>query len=99
MSRPPAAFAAEVEYVEHTAGILRQTEAAATITAEGLAPLAARVLAAAGSDREPWIWRDDGDEIQPREPGELALLQFTSGSSSRPAESGSPGRTWRPTSC
>ncbi|GAA0919109.1 MULTISPECIES: AMP-binding protein [Streptomyces violaceusniger group] len=81
---PPPAFAAEVEYVEHTAGILRQTEAAATITAEGLAPLAARVLAAAGSDREPWIWRDDGDEIQPREPGELALLQFTSGSSSRP---------------
>ncbi|EXU67925.1 AMP-dependent synthetase [Streptomyces sp. PRh5] len=81
---PPPAFAAEAEYVEHTAGILRQTEAAVTITAEGLAPLAARVLAAAGSDREPWIWRDDGDEIQPREPGGLALLQFTSGSSSRP---------------
>ncbi|GAA1084158.1 AMP-binding protein [Streptomyces javensis] len=81
---PPPAFAAEAEYVEHTAGILRQTEAAVTITAEGLAPLAARVLAAAGSDREPWIWRDDGDELQPREPGELALLQFTSGSSSRP---------------
>ncbi|WP_206269392.1 AMP-binding protein [Streptomyces antioxidans] len=81
---PPPAFAAEAEYVEHTAGILRQTEAAVTITAEALAPLAARVLAAAGSDRAPWIWRDDGDEIPPREPGELALLQFTSGSSSRP---------------
>ncbi|MGV9847590.1 AMP-binding protein [Streptomyces sp. NPDC003442] len=81
---PPPSFAAEAEYVEHAAGILRQTEAAVTITAEGLAPLAERVLAAAGSDREPWIWRDDGDEIQPREPGELALLQFTSGSSSRP---------------
>ncbi|WP_413803309.1 AMP-binding protein [Streptomyces iranensis] len=81
---PPPSFAAEAEYVEHAAGILRQTEAAVTITAEGLAPLAARVLAAAGTDREPWIWRDDGDEIQPREPAELALLQFTSGSSSRP---------------
>ncbi|MCQ6250643.1 AMP-binding protein [Streptomyces malaysiensis] len=81
---PPPAFAAEAEYVEHTAGILGQTAAAVTITSEGLAPLAARVLAAAGSDREPWIWRDDGDEIQPREPGELALLQFTSGSSSWP---------------
>jgi fatty-acyl-CoA synthase len=81
---PPPAFAAEAEYVEHAAGIVEQAAAAVTITAESLAPLAARVLAAAGRDREPWIWRDDGQEAAVREPGELALLQFTSGSSSRP---------------
>ncbi|OKI06234.1 AMP-dependent synthetase [Streptomyces sp. CB02923] len=81
---PPPSYAAEAEYVEHAAGILEQSGAAVTITAENLSPLTARVLAAAGSDHEPWIWRDDGEEADVRDSGELALLQFTSGSSSRP---------------
>ncbi|MFI1016086.1 AMP-binding protein [Streptomyces sp. NPDC020965] len=81
---PPPAFAARDAYVEHAAGILGQAGAAVTITAEGLAPLAAAALAAAGVPGEPWIWRDDGEEAAVRPPGGPALLQFTSGSSSRP---------------
>ncbi|MFD7668745.1 AMP-binding protein [Streptomyces sp. NPDC059788] len=81
---PPPAFAAQAEYVEHAAGIVEQCAPAVTITDEHLAPMTAQVLAAAGADREPWIWHDDGEEAVVRASGGPALLQFTSGSSSRP---------------
>ncbi|WP_199884499.1 AMP-binding protein [Streptomyces sp. CB02488] len=81
---PPPSYTPEAEYVEHVAGILGQTGAALTITSAELAPVAARVVAAAGSEREPWVWHDDGEEAPVHLPSGLALLQFTSGSSSRP---------------
>lgn len=81
---PPPSFTPEAEYVEHAAGIIEQAGAALTVTSAELAPLTARVLAAAGSDRGPWVWHDDGEEAAVHAANGLALLQFTSGSSSRP---------------
>ncbi|GAA1957445.1 AMP-binding protein [Amycolatopsis minnesotensis] len=78
----PPAFTANEDYVAHAAAIVIDAAPRLLVTSAGLAPVAGRVLAGAGRDDRPWLWRA-GDRAAPREPAELALLQFTSGSSGR----------------
>ncbi|MEU6039438.1 AMP-binding protein [Actinomadura sp. NPDC047616] len=80
----PPLFQDGDEYVAHVAAILRQARPRVTIASQDLAPLIGRAMADAGLPGEPWIPRQAEREAEVREPGELALLQFTSGSSGAP---------------
>ncbi|HEX2312512.1 MAG TPA: AMP-binding protein [Thermomonospora sp.] len=81
----PPLFQDGDDYVAHVAAILRQARPRLTIAAEGeLAELAGRALRAADLDAEPWAPRQAAVEADVQEAGELALLQFTSGSSGEP---------------
>ncbi|MDL4772015.1 MULTISPECIES: AMP-binding protein [Thermomonosporaceae] len=80
----PPLFQDGDDYVAHVAAILRQARPALTIASADLAGRAARALAEAGLPGEPWLPRRADAEAEVRVPGELALLQFTSGSSGAP---------------
>ncbi|GAA4134201.1 AMP-binding protein [Actinomadura keratinilytica] len=80
----PPLFQDGDEYVAHVAAILRQARPRVTIASPDLAPLIGRAMADAGLPGEPWIPRQAEREAELREPGEPALLQFTSGSSGAP---------------
>jgi fatty-acyl-CoA synthase len=80
----PPAFQAHTDYVEHVATVLRQAEPSLVITSPEYASLVARAMERAGRDDEPWLHRTGETEIEPRTPGELGLLQFTSGSTGDP---------------
>ncbi|MFI0357874.1 AMP-binding protein [Actinomadura sp. 9N407] len=80
----PPLFQDGDDYVAHVAAILRQASPALTIASADLAPLAARAMDAAGIAGEPWLPRQGDAEAEVQEPGQLALLQFTSGSSGAP---------------
>ncbi|MFI0452667.1 AMP-binding protein [Actinomadura sp. 6N118] len=80
----PPLFQDGDDYVAHVAAILRQAEPVLTIASADLAPLAARAMEQAGLDGGPWEPRQASIEADVQELGELALLQFTSGSSGAP---------------
>jgi acyl-CoA synthetase (AMP-forming)/AMP-acid ligase II len=83
----PPSLQPEHEYVERTAAILDQAEPVTTLTTGEFAPLLAAAL---GRDEAvtvlgPDTGRDIGlARVAPRDRGRIALLQFTSGSTSRP---------------
>jgi fatty-acyl-CoA synthase len=80
----PPAFQAHADYVEHVATVLRQAEPSLVVTSPEYVSLVSRAMERAGRDDEPWLHRLGETEIEPREPGELGLLQFTSGSTGDP---------------
>jgi len=80
----PPLFQDGDDYVAHVAAILRQARPTLTIASEGLSDYAARALGQAGIDQEPWRPREGAEAEVVAETGELALLQFTSGSSGDP---------------
>lgn len=80
----PPLFQDGDDYVAHVAAILRQASPALVVASDGLADYARRAMADAGLDREPWRPRQADEEAEVRPAGELALLQFTSGSSGSP---------------
>lgn len=80
----PPLFQDGDDYVAHVAAILEQARPVLTIASDELAPLAARALESAGLPGRPWRPRQGEAEAEVREAGELALLQFTSGSSGAP---------------
>ncbi|RAY13401.1 AMP-dependent synthetase [Actinomadura craniellae] len=80
----PPLFQDGDDYVAHVAAILRQARPKLTIASADLADLTSRALAAAGLPDRPWLPRQADEEIEVRPAGELALLQFTSGSSGDP---------------
>jgi fatty-acyl-CoA synthase len=80
----PPAFQPEEEYARHVATLFQQADPVLTITSEELAPLTATALASAGRRGSPWLFREGEKETAPQQPAEVALLQFTSGSSSEP---------------
>ncbi|WP_119729025.1 AMP-binding protein [Thermomonospora amylolytica] len=80
----PPLFQDGDDYVAHVAAILRQARPALTIASADLAGLIGRALEAAGIGGEPWEPRQADHEADLRPTGELALLQFTSGSSGEP---------------
>ncbi|WP_026413825.1 AMP-binding protein [Actinomadura oligospora] len=80
----PPLFQDGDDYVAHVAAILRQARPVLTIASDDLAPLAARAMADAGLDGEPWAPRQAEHEAEVQPAGELAILQFTSGSSGAP---------------
>jgi fatty-acyl-CoA synthase len=79
----PPLFQDGDDYVVHVAAILRQARPVLTIATDDLAGLTTRALAVAGLAATPWAPRQ-GEEAELAETGELALLQFTSGSSGDP---------------
>lgn len=83
---PPVVFENTAKYVEHAAQLLRAARASLVVTDPDLAPLVADACAAAGV-APPVGLQSSGDERAPagaRRGSELALLQFTSGSSGSP---------------
>ncbi|WP_255271296.1 AMP-binding protein [Actinomadura madurae] len=80
----PPLFQDGDDYVAHVAAILRQASPALVVASDGLAEYAGRAMAEAGLDGEPWRPRQAAEEAEVRPVGELALLQFTSGSSGAP---------------
>lgn len=80
----PPLFQDGDDYVAHVAAILRQARPKLTISSAGLAELVGRAMQAAGLEGEPWLPRQAAAEADVQEAGELALLQFTSGSSGEP---------------
>lgn len=88
---PPAALQDPRVYADHVAGMLGVADPALVVTAPELAGVVGQATAAAGLERGPLVLDLSGDEHagsggeRAREqPAELALLQFTSGSSGRP---------------
>ncbi|WP_030165026.1 AMP-binding protein [Spirillospora albida] len=80
----PPLFQDGDDYVAHIAAILRQAEPVLTVASEDLAGYAGRAMAEAGLEGEPWLPRQAAEEAPVQPAGELALLQFTSGSSGAP---------------
>lgn len=85
---PPAPLQDPHAYSDHLAGMLRVADPALVVTAAECADLVGGAAAAAGLAREPHVLTlaggASGREHPREEPAELALLQFTSGSSGRP---------------
>jgi fatty-acyl-CoA synthase len=80
----PPSFQPRREYVPHVAAVLAQARPALVVGGDGYQDLIAEAMAAAGRPDRPWIYRVGPDEITPRPPAGLAVLQFTSGSTSHP---------------
>ncbi|WP_395110802.1 AMP-binding protein [Actinomadura sp. SCN-SB] len=80
----PPLFQDGDDYVAHVAAILRQARPVLVVASDELAPLAGRAMEAAGLPGEPVRPRKGAAEAEVREAGDLALLQFTSGSSGSP---------------
>ncbi|GAB2810618.1 hypothetical protein GCM10022221_05030 [Actinocorallia aurea] len=80
----PPLFQTGEEYVDHVAAILRQAKPKLTIASADLAPLTKQCMERAGIDGEPWRPREADTEAELKPASELALLQFTSGSSGEP---------------
>ncbi|MFF7360793.1 AMP-binding protein [Streptomyces sp. NPDC008125] len=83
----PVTFGGHDAFAEHAAAVLGAATPAAVLTDAGLAPLAAAACAKAGTGA-PLVLPDPAglppaDDLAPRT-AELALLQFTSGSSGTP---------------
>jgi fatty-acyl-CoA synthase len=71
-------------YAANLAAILTEAEPAVVVTTPGYAGLVGQGMDAAGRDDTPWLWREGPDELTPQPTGELAVLQFTSGSTGNP---------------
>ncbi|MFB4311538.1 AMP-binding protein [Actinomadura sp. GTD37] len=80
----PPLFQDGDDYVAHVAAILRQASPALVIASKDLTEYAGRAMDDAGLSGEPWQPRQAGEEAAVQPAGELALLQFTSGSSGAP---------------
>jgi fatty-acyl-CoA synthase len=80
----PPLFQDGDDYVAHVAAILRQARPALTISSGELADYAGRAMTAAGLPGEPWQPRHGEEAEVLADTGELAILQFTSGSSGDP---------------
>jgi len=79
----PPLFQDGDDYVAHVAAILRQASPALVVASKDLTEYAGRAMDEAGMSGEPWQPRQ-GEEVPVQPAGELALLQFTSGSSGAP---------------
>ncbi|WP_444309093.1 AMP-binding protein [Mycobacterium marinum] len=82
-------FQSDQEYVEHIGEVLRRAEPAVTATSAELAPLMGKAMAHAGLPGSPLVvnCQIEGAQELPAPPDrlpELALLQFTSGSTGNP---------------
>lgn len=79
----PPAFAREDEYVAGVAQILEQARPSKVVTFPEFAEVTGQALAESGLGGAPWLWREGATSasVAAVEPGEIALLQFTSGSS------------------
>ncbi|MFI6517469.1 AMP-binding protein [Spirillospora sp. NPDC050679] len=80
----PPLFQDGDDYVAHVAAILRQAKPTLTIASTELSEYAGRAMEQAGLPGSPWLPRQAEREADVQPVGELAILQFTSGSSGAP---------------
>ncbi|TDC80461.1 AMP-binding protein [Actinomadura sp. 7K507] len=80
----PPLFQDGDDYVAHVAAILKQASPALVVASKDLSEYAGRAMDEAGMSGRPWNPRQAVDEAEVQPAGELALLQFTSGSSGAP---------------
>ncbi|RDI44944.1 AMP-binding protein [Nocardia mexicana] len=84
----PPGFGDGPDYVERTAAILAAADPQLVLTSPGLTSVVSGALTAAGLEQQPFVVDEDAAAaaapIDPIAPAELALLQFTSGSSGTP---------------
>jgi acyl-CoA synthetase (AMP-forming)/AMP-acid ligase II len=80
----PPLFQDGDDYVAHVAAILKQASPVLVVASDELAPLASRAMEGAGLSGEPVRPRQADVGVEVQGAGELALLQFTSGSSGSP---------------
>ncbi|HEX2312155.1 MAG TPA: AMP-binding protein [Thermomonospora sp.] len=82
------AFQPEDEYVAHVGAVLAQAEPALVVTTAADEPVVAKAMAEAGRPGAPWVMPDalepGSGEGPVRRGGDIALLQFTSGSTGEP---------------
>jgi acyl-CoA synthetase (AMP-forming)/AMP-acid ligase II len=83
---PSLSFQSQQEYVEHIAAILQQAKPVVTVTCAEFEPLIGKAMKKVGLPGSPLCMFDiDGSTyIDPRQGGDIALLQFTSGSTGTP---------------
>src|SRR5215469_14834541 len=74
---PPPLFQAREQYVAKVAAALRQAQPVLVATCGGFEEVVADATRVAGRPDEPWTYQIGTAEIEPRPPGEFALLQFT----------------------
>ena len=80
----PPAFQARSEYQTHVANVLRKAAPTLVVASEEYTSLIGPAMAEAGRSDQPWTYRTGTEEIAPRTPGDIGLLQFTSGSTGSP---------------
>lgn len=80
----PPMFSDRDRYVHHLSAIVAKAEPAAVVTNDALTPLVRTALADAACPVEPLLLSGGGADREPRPPADVALLQFTSGSTGNP---------------
>jgi fatty-acyl-CoA synthase len=75
---------APAEYAANLAALLKEAEPAVVITTSAYGDVVRQGMAAAGRDDRPWLYREEADDLAPQPTGEIAVLQFTSGSTGSP---------------
>lgn len=80
----PPLFADSKEYALHLATIVAQAQPSVIVTSDGYVPLVRAALTQLGRTDAPLVLTGTADPIAPRKAAEVALLQFTSGSTGTP---------------
>lgn len=75
---------APAEYAANLAVLLKEAEPAVVVTTSEYDGLVRQGMVAAGRDDAPWVYREDPDDLAKQPTGEIAVLQFTSGSTGSP---------------
>ncbi len=81
---PPSLFVDEGVYVRNVASILRKAQPALIISDESLMEIAGRAIQLSGTNARTLILSGDVRKVARRPMAEIALLQFTSGSTGEP---------------
>jgi acyl-CoA synthetase (AMP-forming)/AMP-acid ligase II len=72
------------EYVANLAVLLTEAEPVVVVTTSENSDIVREGMAAAGRDDMPWLYQEEPDELAPQPTREIAVLQFTSGSTGSP---------------
>jgi fatty-acyl-CoA synthase len=75
---------APAEYAASLAVLLKEAEPAVVVTTSAYGDVVREGMAEAGRDDAPWLYHEDADDLAPQPTGEIAVLQFTSGSTGSP---------------
>lgn len=80
----PPTFDLPERYVAHLAGIVRQADPRMIVTTADHEQVVRRAVAEAAVQATVWVAEHGTTAMAPAEPGDIALLQFTSGSTGTP---------------
>jgi len=72
------------EYAANLAVLLKEAEPAVVVTTSEYGDVVRQGMVAAGRDDAPWLYREEPGDLPPQPTGDIAVLQFTSGSTGSP---------------